>query len=144
MIELAKIVKNKYGDFDITPRQLRNVIRDNNITRKRTRHEHFPVTRYGTLINKQKELDKFYKKVDEYKLNKIISLDETSIKPAMLKEYSRCKLGKRCFVKTDDSYIFRKFTLLVAIKNSKCVGWKLYEKGEMTKERLVEFMKDHI
>ena len=144
MSELAKIVKKKYSDFDITPRQLRNVIRDNNITRKRTRHEHFPVTRYGTQIEKQKELDKFYKKVDEYKLNKIISLDETSIKPAMLKEYSRCKLGKRCIVKTDDSYIFRKFTLLVAIKNSKCVGWKLYEKGGMTKERLVEFLEEFV
>jgi len=42
--------------------------------------------RYGTPIEKQKELDKFYKKVDEYKLNKIISLDETSIKPSMLKD----------------------------------------------------------
>ena len=144
MSELAKIVKKKYDDFDITPRQLRNVIRDNNITRKRTRHEHFPVTRYGTPINKQKELDKFYKKLDEYKLHKIISLDETSIKPAMLKEYSRCKLGKRCVVKTDDSYIFRKFTLLVAIKNSKCVGWKLYEKGGMTKEKLVEFLEEFV
>ena len=144
MSELAKIVKKKYNDFDITPRQLRNVIRDNNITRKRTKHEHFPVTRYGTPIEKQKELDKFYKKVDEYKLNKIISLDETSIKPAMLKEYSRCKLGKRCVVKTDNSYIFRKFTLLVAIKNSKCVGWKLYEKGGMTKERLVEFLEEFV
>jgi len=56
MSELAKIVKKKYDDFDITPRQLRNVIRDNNITRKRTRHEHFPVTRYGTLIEKQKRV----------------------------------------------------------------------------------------
>ena len=144
MIELAKIVKKKYDDFDIKPRQLRNVIRDNNITRKRTRHEHFPVTRYGTPIEKQKELDKFYNKVNEYKLHKIISLDETSIKPAMLKEYSRCKLGKRCIVKTDNSYIFRKFTLLVAIKNSKCVGWKLYEKGGMTKERLVEFLEEFV
>ena len=113
-------------------------------SRKRTRHEHFLVTRYGTPINKQKELDIFYKKVDEYKFNKIISLDETSIKPSMLKEYSRCKLGKRCVVKTDDSYIFRKFTLLVAIKNSKCVGWKLYEKGGMTKERLVEFLEEFV
>ena len=99
MSELAKIVKKKYSDFDITPRQLRNVIRDNNITRKRTRQEHFSVTRYGTPIEKQKELNKFYKKVDEYKLNKIISLDETSIKLAILKEYSRCKLGKRCVEK---------------------------------------------
>ena len=58
MIELAKIVKKKYKDFDITPRQLRNVIRDNNITRKRTRHKHFPKVRYGKSIEKQKELDK--------------------------------------------------------------------------------------
>jgi hypothetical protein len=91
-------VKKKYDDFDITPQHLGKVLRDNNLTRKRTRHEHFPIMRYGTPIEKQKELDKFYKKVDEYKLNKIISLDETSIKPSMLKEYSRCKLGKRCIV----------------------------------------------
>lgn len=144
MTELVKIVKKKFKDFDITSQHLGKVIRDNNLTRKRTRHKHFPVMRYGKPIKKQKELDKFYKKVDEYKLNKIISLDETSIKPAMLKEYSRCKLGKRCVVKTDDSYIFRKFTLLVAIKNSKCVGWKLYEKGGMTKERLVEFLEEFV
>jgi hypothetical protein len=37
--------------------------------------------------------------------------------------FSRYKLGKICIVKTDDSYIFRKFTVLVSIKNSKCVGW---------------------
>ena len=30
----------------------------------------------------------------------------------------------------------------MAIKNSKCVGWKLYEKGGMTKERLVEFLEE--
>ena len=46
--------------------------------------------------------------------------------------------------KTDDSYIFRKFTLLVAIKNSKCVGWKLYEKGGVTKERLVNFLEEFL
>lgn len=32
----------------------------------------------------------------------------------------------------------------MAIKNSKCVGWKLYEKGGMTKERLVEFLEEFI
>ncbi len=82
--------------------------------------------------------------MDKYPLNKIISLDETSIQPSMILEYSRCDLGKRCIVKTDDSYIFRKFTLLVAISNSKCIGWKLYEKGGMTKERLVEFLENNV
>jgi phage antirepressor YoqD-like protein len=54
MSELAKIVEKKYSDFDITPRQLRNIIRDNNITRKRTRHEHFPVARYGHQLKNKK------------------------------------------------------------------------------------------
>ena len=30
--------------------------------------------------------------------------------------------------------------MLVAINNNKCVGYKLYEKGGMTKERLQEFL----
>ena len=142
--ELSKIVKKKYEDFNITSRQLGNILRDNNKTRKRTRHEHFPKTRHGKSIKKQKELDKFYKEIDKYPLNKLISLDETSIQPAMIMEYSRCELGKRCIVKTDDSYLFRKFTLLVAISNSKCIGWILYDKGGMTKERLVEFLEKFI
>ena len=39
MEELYKIIKKKYKDFDITPQHLGQIIRDNNITRKRTRHE---------------------------------------------------------------------------------------------------------
>jgi len=39
MEELVKIVKKKYNDFDITSQHLGQILRDNNITRKRTRHE---------------------------------------------------------------------------------------------------------
>jgi transposase len=53
-------------------------------------------------------------------------------------------LGKRCIIKTDDNYVFRKFTLLCAISNSKCVGATMYEKGGMTKERFVEFLEANI
>ena len=59
----------------------------------------------------------------------------------MIKGYVKCYLGKRCVVKTDDNYIFKKFTLLCAIKNSKCIGAKLY-RGGMTKERFVKFLQD--
>ena len=59
-------------------------------------------------------------------------------------EYSKCSLGKRCVVKTDDNYVFRKFTLLCAISNSKCVGAILYKEGGMTKERFVEFLDANI
>jgi hypothetical protein len=41
MEELVKLVKVKYTNFNITPQHLGKVIRDNNKTRKRTRHEHF-------------------------------------------------------------------------------------------------------
>jgi hypothetical protein len=43
--------------------------------------------------------------------------------------------------------MFRKysaFSILVAISNSKCIGWTVFEKGAMNKERLVEFMKECI
>jgi len=54
-------MKNKYPTFDITSQHLGQIVRDNNKTRKRTRHEHFPKERYKKPIDKQNELDKFYK-----------------------------------------------------------------------------------
>ena len=106
MEELHKIVKKKYKEFDITPQHLGQVIRDNNITRKITRHEHYPKERYGKPTDIKKELKAFYKEVNKYSLNKIICLDETSIKPSMIMEFSKCSLGKRCVVKTDDQKIY--------------------------------------
>jgi len=131
MEELCKIVKKKYIDFNITSQHLGQVIRDNNITRKRTRHEHYPKERYGKPTDIKKELKAFYKEVSKYSLDKIICLDETSIQPSLLPIYSKCSLGKRCVVKTDDNYIFKKFTLLCAISNSKCIGATFYKEGGM-------------
>ena len=121
MEELYKIIKKKYKDFDITSQHLGQVIRNNNITRKRTRHKHYPKERYGKPTDIKKELKAFYKEIDKYSLDKIISLDETSISLSLIMEYSKCSLGKRGVVKTNDNYVFRKFTLLCAISNSKCV-----------------------
>ena len=62
----------------------------------------------------------------------------------MIMEYSRCDIGKRCVIKTDDNFVFKKFTLLSAISNQKCIGWILYEKGGSTKERFVDFLQNYI
>ena len=144
MIELAKLIKDEYKDFDITPQHLGKIINDNNKTRKRTRHKHFPKTRYKKPIDKKIELNNFYKEINKYTLDKIISIDETSIKPSMIKEYSRCEIGQRCIVKTDENIVFQPYTLIVAMSNSKCIGYHLYEKGGTTKERMVEFLEKHI
>ena len=144
MNELAIDIKKKYPSFDITPQHLGQVIRDNNKTRKRTRHEHFPKERYKKPIEKENEMNKFFTEVRKFPINKIICLDETSVGSALKPTYSRCNLGKRCIIKTSNQFVFRKFTLLVAISNTKCVGKELYEKGGMTKERLLEFLEKHI
>ena len=144
MNELAIDMKKKYPTFNITPQHLGQVIRDNNKTRKRTRHEHFPKERYKKPIEKQTELNKFYNRVKQFHMNKIICLDETSVGSTLKPTYSRCELGRRCVIKTSNQFVFRKFTLLVAISNSKCVGKELYEKGGMTKERLLEFLEKYV
>lgn len=94
--------------------------------------------------DKKIELTKFYKEIKKYSLDKIISIDETSISPLMIMEYSRCDIGQRCIIKTDDNFVFKKFTLLCAISNKKCIGWKLYEKGGSTKERFIDFLQKNI
>ena len=144
MNELVVDMKNKYPKFDITPQHLGQVIRDNNKTRKRTRHEHFPKERYKKPIEKANEMNKFFTEVRKFPINKIICLDETSVGSALKPTYSRCNLGKRCIIKTSNQFVFRKFTLLVAINNSKYVGKEMYEKGGMTKERLLEFLEKYI
>ena len=144
MNELQYQLQKKHKTLDISARQLNNILRDNNKTRKRTRHSHFPIIRYKKPIFKQTELNKFYSEISKYPMNKIISIDETAIRPVIMNEYSRCELGKRCIFKTDDTFVFRKYTLLVAISNSKCIGWTMFQKGAMNKERLVEFMKEYI
>ena len=111
MNELLVDMKNKYPTFDITSQHLWQIIRDNNKTRKRTRHEHFPKTRYKKPIDKQSELDKFYSKVKQFPINKIICLDETSVGSALKPAYSRCNLGRRCVIKTTSQFVFRKFTI---------------------------------
>ena len=122
MNELAVDMKKKYNKFDITPQHLGQVIRDNNKTRKRTRHEHFTKERYKKSIEKANEMNKFFTEVRKFPINKIICLDETSVGSALKPTYSRCNLGKRCIIKTSNQFVFRKFTLLVAINNSKYVG----------------------
>lgn len=59
--ELLFAMKQKYKDLDISTRHLGRVIRANNRTRKRTRHQHYPKERRTQLTDKNKEMEAFYK-----------------------------------------------------------------------------------
>ena len=137
-------IKEKYIDFDISNSQLSRVIRDNNLTRKRTRTRHYPETRYNKPIDFKKEMKIFYDKVDKFSIHKIISIDETSIHAEMTAPYSRCELDRRCVKKTTDNKVFKKYTLVSAISRKGVVGWNLYENGGMTSEKMVQFITKFI
>ena len=74
MNELAIDIKKKYPSFDITHQHLGQVIRDNNKTRKRTRHEHFPKERYKKPIEKENEMNKFFTEVRKFPINVYIRI----------------------------------------------------------------------
>jgi transposase/transposase-like protein len=144
MKDLNNKLEDKFEDYNITSQWLGNVLRDNNQTRKRSRHKHEPKTRFKKPIDLKEEAKVFYSKVSEFNLDDIICLDETSVSPFMLKAYSRCKLGKRCITTTTNNIVFRKFTLLVAVSSKGVVGYTLYQEGGVTGERLDEFIKKYI
>ena len=82
----------------------------------------------------------FYKEIKKYKLDNIISIDETSISTSLSVNYCREELGKRCIIKTDNNQVFKKYSLVVAISNKKCLGYKLYEEGSVNSERFNNFL----
>ena len=90
------------------------------------------------------ELNVFFSKTNKLNLNKIISFDETSIHAIMIPSYSRCSLGKRCVQKTNNSKVFKKYTLAVAITSKGVIGYELYEKGGMNVERLNLFLQKYV
>jgi transposase len=141
MKQLTEKLGEEFDDFDVTPQWFGEVLRDNNLTRKRTRINHQPEKRYNKDINIQDELNKFYAKVKKYPIDKIISIDESSIEPFRAKSYSRCRLGRRCVVKTKDNVVFQKFSLIVAVTTKGAQLWHMYDKGSVFAERLEEFLQ---
>ena len=142
--ELNNKLKTKFDDYNITLQWLGQVLKYNNITRKRTRVKHFPEKRFGKKIYKKEEVEKLFKKIKKYKMSDVISIDETSIKPGMMKEYCREEKGKRCYVRTTDNVVFQKFTVIFAISSSKTISYELYNKGGINSERFLKFIKNNI
>jgi len=120
---------------------IHEIIRDNNITRKRATSTHFPLTFRGQPRDKRKELQAFFDVIKKYNLRDIISIDETAVRPGMSFNYCRSPLGNRCYIKTNSNEIFKKYSLIVAINNKKCLAWHLYDQGAVNAERFEEFIE---
>ena len=139
---MCKGVKNKFPNLDISRQYIHDLIRDNNITRKRATFEHFPKTYRGEPRDEKAELKAFFKEIKNFNLDDIISIDETSVSTSLNFNYCRDELGKRCIIKTNDNAVFTKYSLVVAITNKKYIDYKLYQKGAVNSARFDEFIKE--
>ena len=71
----------------------------------------------------------------------IISIDETSVSTSLTHNYCRAFLGDRCVKKTTNNEVFKKYSLVVAINNKKCIASELYQNGAVNSERFNDFLK---
>ncbi len=132
---------DKFPKYPINRQYIHKIIRDNNITRKRAVFLHFPVLFRGKPRDKKKEMKEFFDVIEKYELDEIICIDETSIKPGIFLSYCRGKLVQRCEIKTDTNEIYKKYSLIVAINNKECLGYKIYDEGAVNAERFEEFLQ---
>ena len=138
---LHELLKTKFPKLDISRQYLSNIIRDNNITRKRATFKHFPKTYRGNIRDEKQELKGFFDVINKFKLEDIISIDETSVSTSLTHNYCRAFLGERCVKKTTNNEVFKKYSLVVAINNKKCIGSELYQNGAVNSERFNDFLK---
>ena len=130
----------EFNDITLSKTHLSNIIKYANITYKKVQITHHPITRYGKTINYNEEYKKFYSKIKKYKLDDIISIDESSINVGLHTLRGREEIGKRLNKITTDNKVFVKYTLIMAISTKGVLEWTLYEKGGSDHLRLIEFL----
>ena len=144
MDDLLSKIKSNYPSFELSSRQLSRVVKDNNITLKITRIRHEPIKRFGKDIDINSKIKDFYDEVKKYNLDDIICIDETNINSLQKRNHCYNEIGKRCVIKTQSQEVFKKYTGIFAISTKGVLGWDLYEKSGINKDRLYEFLETHI
>ena len=139
--ELSKLVNDKFK-VELSDSSIHNILSNHSITRKRVRSKYYPEKIVG---QEQADIAEFYKKLNKFKYNKTICLDETSIYLNMVLPYGRSKSGTRVIKKTN-KYPYKRYNCLCAISAKKVIGCILYEdlKGGVKTDNVLEFYNKFI
>ena len=139
--ELSKLVNDKFK-VELSDSSIHNILSNHSITRKRVRSKYYPEKIVG---QEQADIAEFYKKLNKFKYNKTICLDETSIYLNMVLPYGRSKSGTRVIKKTN-KYPYKRYNCLCAISAKKVIGCILYEdlKGGVKTDNILEFYNKFI
>lgn len=141
LIDLQTMLHNQH-DVELSLTHIQRILNDNNISLKLKVKRHLPATYRGKERNHTKEMEDFHRQISQRPIDNIISMDETSVHVGMSRNYGRGKVGRRVYEYTKDNVVFQKKTLLVAINTQGVVSWKLYDKGGMTSDRMVDFLQE--
>jgi len=139
--ELSKLVNDKFK-VELSDSSIHNILSNHSIIRKRVRSKYYPEKVVG---QEQADIAEFYKKLNKFKYNKTICLDETSIYLNMVLPYGRSKSGTRVIKKTN-KYPYKRYNCLCAISAKKVIGCILYEdlKGGVKTDNILEFYNKFI
>ena len=141
LAQLQEMIKSNFG-VSLSQRHIACVVRDNNYTLKQKNKRHFPETYHNQPRNQKEEIATFLEKVRKHPMDKIISIDETSVVSGMSRNEGRQFIGRRLVEQTSHPDRFKKKTVVMAISSHGVEGWEIYDKGGMTSERMVSFLKE--
>jgi len=139
--ELSKLVDEQFK-VKLSDHSIYNILHQSKITRKRLKNKYYPEKKEG---QEKDDLKTFYKQLSQYKYDKTICLDETSIYLNMTSSYGRSKSGTRAIYKIN-KYPFKRYNMLCAISANKVVGYVLYKdlKGGIKTNNIIDFYNDVI
>lgn len=140
LAQLQELIMKEYG-VSLSLMHIARVIRDNNYTLKVKNRKHFPETYRNVPRNKAQEVSQFMSEIKKHPLDKIISIDETSVVAGMSRNRGREFIGKRLVEMTSHPDRFKKKTVVMGISADGVEGWTMYDKGGMTSERMVAFLQ---
>jgi transposase len=139
LAQMQEMIQREFRTL-LSQRHLARVIRDNNFTFQKNKR-HFPEQYRNQPRNQKEEINTFLTKVRKHPIDKIISIDETSIVSGMSRNQGRQLIGKRLVEQTSHPDRFKKKTLVMAISANGVEGWHMYDKGGMTSDRMVDFLQ---
>lgn len=134
LIILSKI-KAKFN-LQISKSSLYNIINELNFSKKRIRKK--PI--YGDLNKLKIRKKNFKKQIKKIRIDKIISIDETSVDSSVIDNYGWSSKGTRIYKRINA--VRNKYTIICAISNKKIVSYKIL-KGSANRETFKEFISEN-
>ena len=132
---LSKCIRRKFK-FSVSNQSIYNTLKDNKITNKRIKENHYN--------HSENKLNEHKKAVDEKLKNEnydVVSIDETSIYINCRNNYGWSKKGKECEIKCKPA--ITKYSVVFTITKDKVVGFTI-KSGAFNGKYFNKFMMQHV